>query len=375
MSLSDFIHTQHRLIVEEWVEFARTMHPWSEGMSEKDLKDHAEELLKAVVDDMKLPQSDDEQAEKSKGNTADGKPGRVGRMHATERLQSGLSLDQLVSEFRALRASVLRLWEKAHGDQQSEMTRFNEAIDEALATSVARHTELVGNTREQFLAILGHDLRNPIGSVTMGASLLMESTDAETVDIATSILGSGERMSRMVRDLLDLTRTRLGAGIPVTLKPMELEPVCRQVISELHAIHPKREVRFAASGDLRGSWDSDRIAQVVSNLVANALQYGAAGERVSVVAVGNAEDVTLQVHNFGAPIPENALRSIFAPMTRHQADGKQSSKNITGLGLGLFIASEIVTAHRGTIGVTSSAEKGTTFTVRIPRAPVLEAKR
>lgn len=375
MRLSEFIQANHKTIIEEWVAFARTILPWAEGMSEKDLRDHAAELLTAVANDMKSPQSDLEKSDKSKGKAEDGKLARVGRRHATDRLETGLDLNQLVSEYRALRASVLRLWEEAQGEEQGEVTRFNEAIDEALGMSMAQYSKTVETTREQFLGVLGHDLRNPIGAITMGAALLADSDDAETAEVATSILNSGERMSRMVADLLDLTRTRLGSGIPVTLKPMELGAVCRSVISELQAIHPDRHVVFEQSGDLHGEWDGDRLAQVVSNLVANALQYGDPDEPVSVDARRDGEDVVLQVHNAGAPIPENALKTIFTPLARHQPGGQNADKNVTGLGLGLYIAHEIVLAHGGTIGVTSFERKGTTFTVRVPGRPVAPSAR
>jgi signal transduction histidine kinase len=172
-------------------------------------------------------------------------------------------------------------------------------------------------------------------------------------------------MNRMVSDLLDLTRTRLGAGIPVTPKPMDLTPVCQQVISEVGAIHPDCQLQFESKGDLHGEWDSDRLTQVISNLVANALQYGCADGPVSVVAQAHGAEVVLRVHNEGPPISESALKTIFEPMVRQPT--QNGGKNTTGLGLGLHIAREIVTAHGGTIGVTSPKKEGTTFTVQIPR--------
>ncbi|HUR49397.1 MAG TPA: sensor histidine kinase, partial [Acidimicrobiales bacterium] len=244
MRLTEFIEQHHKEIIADWVTFARTLLPWAKGLTEEALRDHAEELLTAVVTDMRTPQSKSEQAEKSKGEAVVGELGRVGHKHATERLATGLNLDQLVSEYRALRASVLRLWAEAQGDKQSELTRFNEAIDETLAESALRYSETVNTTREQFLAILGHDLRNPLGAILMGAKFLTksESLDDKQVRVASRIFNSAERMNRMVADLLDLTRTRLGAGIPVSPKPMDLAAACQQVISELEAVHPGCEL-------------------------------------------------------------------------------------------------------------------------------------
>jgi signal transduction histidine kinase len=373
MRLTEFIEQHHKKIITEWVQFARTLHPWSEGMSEKALRDHAEELLTALVSDMESPQSSLQQSEKSKGRAAGGPLTSVGRKHASDRLETGFKLDQLVSEYRALRASVVRLWAAEHGDKEGELIRFNEAIDETLAEAAVRYSELMNHTREQFLAILGHDLRNPLGAIVMGATILTksESIDDKQARVATRILNSAGRMTRMVSYLLDLARTRLGASIPITLTRMDLTPVCQQVIAELEVAYPDRQLRLESKGDLFGEWDSDRLTQVISNLVANALQYG--GAAVSVVAQEHGDEVALQVHNDGPPIAKSALKNIFEPMVRKPT--QNGNRNATGLGLGLYIAREVVIAHGGTIGVTSTEKEGTTFTVQIPRRPPAKKKQ
>jgi signal transduction histidine kinase len=367
MRLVEFIEQHHKKIIAEWVEFARTLHPWSEGLSDEALADHAEELLTVVVSDMKTLQSGEQQAEKSKGRASTKAFSTVAKKHATDRLESGFNLDQLVSEYRALRASVVRLWAEAHGDKQGELTRFNEAIDETLAESAARYSELMNHTREQFLAILGHDLRNPLGAITMGATMLTksESIDDKQARVATRILNSAERMSRMVSDLLDLARTRLGSSIPIVRGRVNLTSVCELVIAELEVVHTDHRLLFEATGNLVGEWDGDRLTQVISNLVANALQYG--GTVVSILAEGDDHEVALQVQNEGPVIPAGVLKEIFEPMARHP--DRAGDKNATGLGLGLYIAREIVTAHGGTLEATSTEEEGTTFTVKLPRQP------
>ena len=365
-SLKAFIEQHHKKIIEEWVTFARGLHPWSNGLSEKELEDHADELLTAVVADMESTQTGAETSIKSKGGAAAGALTSIGHKHASDRLESGFKLDQLVSEYRALRASVVRLWGEAHGDTRGELTRFNEAIDETLAQGAAQYSELLNHTREQFLAVLGHDLRNPLGAIIVGASLLtkLESLGDKEARAVTRILNSAERMGRMVGYLLDLARTRLGGTIPITPSRMDLAAVCKQVLAELRVIHPHRQLTFEARGDLSGDWDSDRLAQVVSNLAANALQYSASA--VSVVGEGDRHEVLLRVHNDGAPIAAQALKTIFEPMVR-QAGPDDANQNATGLGLGLFIAREILTSHGATVGVTSTANEGTTFTVKLPR--------
>ncbi len=367
MRLTDFIRHNHDGIIKEWVEFASTLLPWAKGMTEQVLRDHAEELLTAVVADMEEPQSEPERSAKSQGLTAGGSLARVGQKHAVQRLSTGFNLDQLVSEYRALRASILRLWAKDQGDEQSDVTRFNEAIDESLTESTVRYSEMLDHTREQFLAILGHDLRNPLGAIVTGATLLTISDNIgdKQIKVAARILNSANRMTRMVSDLLDLTRTRLGAGIPITPRTMDLAPVCEQVLLELEAVHPERRLRVDLKGDLVGEWDHDRLTQVVSNLVANALQHGDVHSAVSIVVDGTGAEVMLSVHNEGRRIPEHAMKQIFEPMTRQPA--QDGDRNVTGLGLGLYIAREIVTAHDGAIHATSTDRDGTTFTVKLPR--------
>ncbi len=367
MLLTEFIYKSHHTIIEDWVEFAKTLLPWAKGMDDVSLRDHAEELLTAVVEDMNSPQTVSEQSEKSKGKAIDGALAKIGQKHASDRLETGITLDQLVSEFRALRASVLRHWEETQTDLNGEVTRFNEAIDETLTESTARYSEIVNSTREQFLGILGHDLRNPIGAILMGAGLLLESKDLESAEIARSIVNSAERMSRMVNDLLDLTRTRLGSGIPVCIRPTDLVTICEQIVAELQAMHPKVRLQFKSKGRLDGNWDSDRLAQALSNLIGNAIQYGDIDKPITIVAEDKVDGITIVVHNEGVKIPESAMKTIFAPMARHMPGGQKIDKNLTGLGLGLYIAKEIVVAHGGTVEVTSSDRDGTSFLISLPR--------
>jgi len=210
------------------------------------------------------------------------------RIHAALRIENGFKLGQMVAEYRALRASVLRLWEDK-GTDPGGVTRFNEAVDEALTEAVACFMKTTEHFRDQSLGILGHDLRNPLSAIIMGATVLVatEKLDDKSVLIASRMLSSGKRMNRMIGDLLDLTRTRFGDRIPIVRQPMDLEPLCMQVIAELDGLVPAGSLRFTVHGDLRGEWDGDRIAQVLSNLVRNAIQHGAPREPISLVARGD----------------------------------------------------------------------------------------
>ena len=365
---SEFIEQRREQILREWVAFAKTLLPWAQGMDDEALRDHAAELMQAVVTDMQEAQSSREQSEKGKGHAAAGALGAIGKKHAAERLSTGFKLNELVAEYRALRASVLRLWGEAEGDEQGEITRFNEAIEETLAEAAVFYADELNRTREQFLAILGHDLRSPLSAMILGAEKLARSEGLADRDarIAVRVAHSGARMARMIEDLLDLTRTRLGGGIPVHVAPIDLVPLCELVVTEFQVVHPDREVQLQVVGDLHGEWDGDRLTQVLSNLVANALQYGDAATPVQVLADGRGDEVVVDVHNGGPPIPHDEQRSIFAPMVR-RATSREA--NTSGLGLGLYIAHEVVAAHGGTIDLTSTEDAGTTFTVRVPRHP------
>jgi signal transduction histidine kinase len=373
VALAEFIDKERIRIVAEWETFARTLLPAAGTLNATGLRDHADDILTAIVHDMKSRQTGAEQAEKSKGRGEAQHLGEIGQLHAALRLESGFKLGQIVAEYRALRASVLRLWGKIGGDPEG-VIRFNESIDEALTEAVTHFTETTEHYRDQSLGILGHDLRNPLTGVIAGATLLMSSEELgdKSVRIAARVLSSANRMNRMIADLLDLTRTRFGESIPIVRAPIDLDPVCRQVIAELEGLHLTGGLRFTSKGDLRGEWDSDRIAQVLSNLLKNAIQHGSTDQPIILAAKDNGPEVVLSVHNIGPAIPPNALGTIFEPMVRHVGD---EHKNV-GLGLGLYIASQVLTAHGATVEVTSTDADGTTFTVHLPRrAPSIRAPK
>lgn len=366
VGLAEFIDKHRVKIVAEWETFARSLLPAATGMSPTALRDHADQILTAIVDDMKSQQSAAEQAEKSKGRGEAQRLGYIGELHAALRIEFGFKLGQMVAEYRALRASILRLWER-EGTDPAGVTRFNESIDEALTEAVESFTETTEHFRDQSLGILGHDLRTPLAAMITGSTLIMssENLDDGTVRIATRMLSSAHRMSRMIEDLLDLTRTRFGDRIPIVAVHLDLEPLCRQVVAELEGHRPSGELRFSATGDLRGEWDGDRIAQVLSNLVWNAIQHGDKRDPITVAARDDGDTVVVEVHNGGAAIPANVLATMFEPMVRHTTDVQTSR----GLGLGLYIASQVVLAHGGKLEVASTDAGGTTFTVRLPRVP------
>jgi signal transduction histidine kinase len=373
MRLADFILKNRAAILAEWQEFAKTCDP-AGSMSIAALSDHASEMLTVIAEDLKTPQGGHEQSEKSKGNAPapDTKARTAAERHGTGRAESGFSIDQMVAEYRALRASVIRLWTKEQGEvtqtDLEDLTRFNEAIDQSLAESVARFTEDLDKSKEMFLAMLGHDLRTPIGAVLTSAKFMLETKElAEPhLTLTSRIVSSTTRMNQMVGALLDFTRSRLGGGIPIAPAPMNMGKAVHDVVNEISAGHPKRKIDVDARGALKGTWDCARLTQVLTNLLGNALEHGSDGTVVNVSVQGDEKEVTVAVHNRGPAIPEDQLDGIFNAMKR-QTMAANSDGPSANLGLGLYIANEIVRAHKGTIEVESSEDRGTTFTVRLPR--------
>jgi signal transduction histidine kinase len=219
--------------------------------------------------------------------------------------------------------------------------------------------------RERALAIVSHDLRNPLSAILMGAFALRQEAalSMEGVEIAARIVASAKRMDRIIGDLIELTNVR---GMELTQAPVDGHELSARIVEELRAGLPDREIRLRFEGSGNGRWDADRLERAVSNLVANALQYGPEGTPVTIESRGDEEEWTLAVHNLGEPIPPEVLPRLFEPFRRGRR-GKRSSSGRHHLGIGLFIAREVVLAHGGSIEVTSTLAEGTRFVVRLPK--------
>ena len=359
----------------EWEAFARTCAPASGSMDIAALRDHASEMLTVIAEDLRTPQGKREQSEKSKGNAQALDPNEqtAAEKHGAGRAESGFTTDQMVSEYRALRASVIRLWTKAQGEivpaDLEDLTRFNEAVDQSLAESITRYTQDLDQSKELFLAILGHDLRNPLDAIRMSSSFMLETHELKEphLTLTSRIASSATRMNNLVGDLLDFTRSRLGGGIPIVRADMNMGKAVHDVVDEIKAAHPRRTIQVDARGTLHGKWDCPRMTQVLTNLIRNALEHGSERSIVAVHVQGDDKEVTIAVHNRGPAIPAEQLNGLFNPMKSQEATGSLTSSGSGNLGLGLYIAERIVNAHHGRIDVASSEDLGTTFTIHLPR--------
>jgi signal transduction histidine kinase len=376
MRFSAFIESELDEIVTEWGAFARTMLPSAKTMSDLALRNHGRDILLAIAKDMETSQSEDQRSAKSKGTEAVlGAPETAAATHGALRQLAGFDLLQLVGEFRAMRASVLALWRRRHGDDQGaraieEIARFNEGIDQALAESVERYSAGVEASRDMFLAVLGHDLRGPLSGIAMSNKMLsMPGLSEESRLKAGLRIGrASQAMSHLITDLLEFTRTRLGSGIPIERSTCDLRKVCGEALEAVRASYPEREFVQQFTGRLDAQADVPRLHQALSNLLSNAVQHGDRHSPIFFSAVGDDHAVVFKITNAGKPIAANALQIIFEPLVQApNATQEPHERSKTSLGLGLFIVREIVRGHGGEVTVQSSTEAGTVFTMTLPR--------
>jgi signal transduction histidine kinase len=371
MRLSEFLRSDISLIMADWEAFARGHVVVASDMSRAELRDHLSSIIEFIANDMDSSQTKLEQKEKSKGDglKAGGGGESAAETHADMRFTEGFDPLELMAEFRALRASVTRLWEQKRSRTEAdylEMVRFNEAIDQVQTEGFARYIEKVDYSRNLFLGTLVHDMRDPLGAISLAAQLMQTTTlDSRQKMLADQIDRSAIRTVELVNHLIDDVRARLGKTLPIAAHSLDMGAAVSNAVKEIQVAHPDQVITVRASGLLEGEWDGLRIGQLLSNLIGNAVQHGQDNTPIDVTAEGDKEGVTLYVRNDGLPIPPAAIQTIFDPLTRAGGD-KSEATSARSLGLGLFIAREIVRAHGGEINVVSTKEAGTTFTVRLP---------
>jgi signal transduction histidine kinase len=368
MRLGDFILRDMERILAKWEAFAVTRMPAATSMTSLELRDHAQQILEAIVADLSMPQTREAQAAKSMGLAPAPFPARqtAAQTHAVLRAKSGYDIEQLVSEYRALRASVLSMWMDACSPADlhlDDVLRFNEAIDQALAESVAHFNEQVERARNLLLGMLSHDMRTPLQTVQMTAQYLIQlNANAEVSDAARRLINSGDQLRHLIDDLVDFNRTNLGLGINIVPSQVDLGRISAEAVEQLRAAFPDRKVHLNVTGDCQGFWDGGRVQQLLGNLLVNAIHYGEPDAPVRVAVMGDESGVRIEVSNSGPAIGAATLMQLFEPLKRGTAD----KHHPTGLGLGLYIVREIAKAHGGTAEARSDDQE-TVFTVLLPR--------
>jgi signal transduction histidine kinase len=370
MPLSDFIEANLDVLVDDWAEFAGQLLREDQPLTVRELQNSARHMLQRVAADMRSKQTGVEQEEKSRGEKGGGAADVTDAAleHADDRLDQGFTLDDVVAEFRALRATVLRRWQQSQVDPVTalrESIRFNEAIDQVLTESIRRYSLRVNETRDRFAGILAHDLRSPLGAITNSTEFLLRTgaLSAPCVKAVVNVERSATRMKRMVDDLLDFARIRLGDTLPITVSPQDAGRLCNNACDEVSASYPQANIDVCLFGDLAGNWDGDRISQLVINLLVNAIQHGQGAIELS--ARGDGDRVAVVVANEGQPIPKHLAAHIFDPLTRTYSPPERRG-TAAGVGLGLYICKCIAQAHGGSISVESANLK-TVFKVSLPR--------
>ena len=220
----------------------------------------------------------------------------------------------------------------------------------------------------QLMGIVGHDLRSPLSAIMSSGSFLSmsrEITAERRIAVGQRVLTSARRMERIIRDLIDFTRQQIGAEISIQFAETDMARVAEKVVEELRLEFPDRLLVFESVGEVQGDFDGDRLAQVLSNLLVNALCYGDATTAVSLRLTGGVPHVRIEVHNRGVPIAPELVPLIFEPFRRGESIPANPNRS---LGLGLYIVRRLVDAHEGAVEVQSSVEAGTTFRITLPRA-------
>ena len=371
MGLSAFIRSNEDAIVAAWEAFAESYLPSAAHMDRVALRDHVVGLLRFIADDLETPQTERERSEKAKGQgpKEGGADDSAAETHADLRFKGGFDTVEMISEFRALRASVIKLWRAEWTKPEDilpDLLRFNEAIDQVMTESLSRFSEKLNYSANLFSNTLINDFRDPLAAARNSARVLMtRKLDVEDVKLVSQIETSTSRTTQIVSDLIDAVGIRLGKGVAIAPAPMDLGTAVREVAKEAQAAHPNRKILVETSGDLDGDWDRTRIGQVLSTLIDDAYHRGLKTSAIDVAVKGAGQDVILSVHRDGT-IAADAVATFFDPLPRAEDENHIQSDTVK-LDLRLFIAKGIATAHGGEITVTSNENTGTTFTVQLPR--------
>ncbi|MBD9469469.1 HAMP domain-containing sensor histidine kinase [Pseudoxanthomonas sp. PXM01] len=369
MRLADFIQANTERILDDAVEFATTQTPVGVKFDVKTLRNDIPLILRAIVLDLRTAQSPAQQRAKAEGRAPErAGPESAATSHGRSRADDGFGVNQMIAEYRALRASVLRLWaadEALVTASIEDMIRFNEAIDQAVAESLAEFSRTEESWRNVFLGALGHDLRGPLHAVIGTAELLADSTrDTPYARQAERILKGAVQLGQLVDSLLDYCRSTLGAGMGLKKSVCDLGKAVAEEVDLLRAALPEAPLTLQVTGTVHGDFDEVRIREAVHNLVTNAAKYGDERGEIDVSVTGEDVQVRVSVSNTGEPLSSDTINALFDPLRRGSSSAHKGEH--ASLGLGLFIVREIARAHGGEV-TAHSGGRITTFAIVLPR--------
>jgi signal transduction histidine kinase len=353
--VAEHIRQRSAAIVDRWEHVVREQLPTIAHMTRPVLLDHLPELLEGL-------------AAWIEGDTATAERGfeALTRGHAVQRLGFGIGIETLTHEYMHLRTILLQelLRVPVSPGLRESMMRMHAGLDRAMARALEYYGQRRDQIRDRFVSILGHDLRGPLSSIAMAASMMAKSPTVDHEAMARRIATACERMARMVDDVLDFARGHLGGGIPANPTLGDLGEICRAAVEEVRQARPDRRVHLDVRGELRGPLDRDRAQQAVANLLANAIQHGQGDIHVRAFETEDRQHICCAVTSRGKTIPPELVQRLFDPFA-HAVD---PARPRTGLGLGLYIVDQIALAHGGMVDVVSE-DGETTFTIRLPRIP------
>lgn len=376
MRLADFITSELEPILQEWENFARTLTPAALSMTDKNLRNHAGIMLKLIADDLRTPQSPEQQIKKSHGLESGVEQDAD---HGISRLAFNFTVEQLVSEYRALRASVLRLWGQKHPPFSStdieDIIRFNEAIDQLLAISVASFSEAKRKADEreknriEFLAMLAHELRNPLSPITMASAVLRKAKgDEKVIENATDVITRQvKHMVGLVDDLLDVSRVTRGL-IEVQLSAVDIGQAIDEAVEQVTPQIQARRHQLNVAGPPYPTTvqaDKKRLVQIVTNLLSNAAKYTPEGGNLQLQMSVYEGEVVIRVEDNGVGMSPEFISHAFELFAQAK---RTSDRAAGGLGLGLALVKNLVELHGGKVACASAGlGQGSQFIVTLPR--------
>ena len=376
MQIAEFLEHASQRILDESIAYARTI----DVLANEDqavLEDHLPKILIAISADLRTAQSRTESISKSHGRSVGGarRDETAAEIHGLARARSGLHIDQVVAEYRALRSCVVRLWSEEmppSSDALRDVERFNEAVDQALAESVRVYAAEVERWQQIFLGVLGHDLRSPLNAIALTAEVIAAKASEDLLRPTTTLMRSTRRMASLLDSLLQYNRASLNGGMVVNRSKVDLASVCGDEIEMQRAALPDAKLSLESHGDTLGDFDASRVREALGNLITNAVRHGSPGEPVTVRVEGEDASVRIVVENRATEdIPANEIEQLFEPLRRGALH--RSSTDRTNLGLGLFIVRQIVKAHGGDV-VGRSADHRVAFTITLARSERKDAK-